>query len=101
MAKRPSLPLSIGAELVPPGPGWGGQYLFLEAVRKHVPEALTDLVAKVAPELPNDPFYRVIAVRRLKHRPALDEWCEQKHFKLAATGDDGGWLLHVVRRTAI
>ena len=88
MAKRSSQRLGIGGEMVPPGANFQAQWLFLEAVRRCVPEALWAL-AKIAPSLPDDYFNRD---NRDQEQP-LRSWCEDWGF----TTD---WLLAVARHTA-
>ena len=122
MAKRPSQRLRFGAEMVPPGPLLMAQVQFLEAVRKCVPSALSDLAertaqlvsttfsdgveAKAPPELRNHPFNRAIIARRPRWqhdssdlKSVVREWCKQWHFTITGK-DDGVWLLDVVRNTA-
>ena len=74
--------------MVPPGANFQAQWLFLEAVRRCVPEALWAL-AKIAPSLPDDYFNRD---NRDQEQP-LRSWCEDWGF----TTD---WLLAVARHTA-
>ena len=72
MAKRPSGGLGFGGEMVPPGPNIKAQWLFLKAVKRRVPEALTALAA-IAPYLPDDPFNREVA----DQNAPLRTWCER------------------------
>ena len=85
---RPARRFGVGGELAPPGHPAGAQWLYLEAVRRLVPEAMQALAvialpADGAPTLPEAP---------------LRAWCQQWGF----TGTDPrhDWLLTVARRTA-
>ncbi|MEX2016821.1 MAG: hypothetical protein WD873_09255, partial [Candidatus Hydrogenedentales bacterium] len=85
MARRREYRLGIGGEMVPPGWNPKGQRLFLEAVYRHVPEALEDL-RRMAPTFPDT------------HGAALRAWCQQWGFTGRPPTAGGGrkdWLLNV------
>lgn len=83
--------------MVPPGPNLLAQWLFLDAVRRCVPEALSELAA-IAPSLPDDSFNR----GTWDQEAPLRAWCERFGFTTAPEWKgDRDWLLTVARGTAV
>jgi len=86
MAKSPARRLSIGGELVPPGPNIAAQALYLETVRQAVPEAMTALKA----------------IARSSNGTGKDQirgWCLEWGFT-GVPDRYGDWLLKVAQETA-